>query len=394
MRGPGAGSLVDQRRPHPHARPAGLSRHRDQPARCLHQRVVARLVAERADAPVGADGAVDESWIALPERVGAEPELVCKTRPEALQEHVSPVHEPQQGIAAAWVAEGKAERALAGVGGEEHRALAVPERRPPGPAVVARVGALDLDHVGAERRQDLRAVRAGDRGRDVENAHARERGEAHRPHHRRFGLCEDAVVFHQMVDWVSGSNWSYLAIFGVAVLDAFFPFVPSETLVIVAGTLAGAGKLNVFLVILAAWAGAVVGDNISYGIGKFAGERTVKRLFHHPKALKGFDWAEKQLEERGSYIIIIARFIPFGRTAVTFTSGYTKGLPWHRFFRYDLLAGGLWATYATMLGYIGGKQFEEQPWKGVVLGLAIAFSVAFLVEFVRHRRAKRLVPDP
>ena len=61
----------------------------------------------------------------------------------------------------------------------------------------------------------------------------------------------------------------------------------------------------------------------------------------------------------------MARFIPFGRTAVTFTAGYTKGLPWHRFFRYDLIAGGLWATYATMLGYIGGKQFEEQPWKGV-----------------------------
>ena len=130
--------------------------------------------------------------------------------------------------------------------------------------------------------------------------------------------------------------------------------------------------------ILAAWAGAVIGDNISYGIGKFAGERTVKRLFSHEKALKGFDWAEKQLEERGSYIIIIARFIPFGRTAVTFTAGYTSGLPWHRFFRYDLVAGGLWATYATMLGYIGGKQFEEQPWKGVVVGLGIAFSVAFV----------------
>jgi len=142
-----------------------------------------------------------------------------------------------------------------------------------------------------------------------------------------------------------------------------------------------------FVVILSAWTGAVIGDNISYGIGKFAGERTVKRLFHHPKALKGFDWAEKQLEERGSYIIIIARFIPFGRTAVTFTAGYTKGLPWHRFFRYDLVAGGLWATYATMLGYLGGKQFEEQPWKGVLVGLAIAFAVAFSVEWIRKRRA-------
>jgi hypothetical protein len=46
-----------------------------------------------------------------------------------------------------------------------------------------------------------------------------------------------------------------------------------------------------------------------------------------------------------------------------------------------------------MLGYIGGKQFEEQPWKGVLIGLGIAFSVAFVIEWLRHRRAKRVVPE-
>src|SRR3954454_16724665 len=94
-----------------------------------------------------------------------------------------------------------------------------------------------------------------------------------------------------MVDWVSGSNWSYLAIFGVAMLDAFFPVVPSETMVIIAGTLAGDGDLNVFFVIGSAWGGAVAGDNISYGIGKFAGERTGRRGLHRRKGPKGLDWA-------------------------------------------------------------------------------------------------------
>jgi membrane-associated protein len=196
------------------------------------------------------------------------------------------------------------------------------------------------------------------------------------------------MVFSQAVDWISGSSWSYALVFGFAVLDAFFPVVPSESLVVVAGTLAGAGDLNVFLVILAAASGAIVGDNISYGIGKFVGERTVRRLFRSEKAHRAFDWAETQLEERGSYIIVVARFIPFGRTAVTFTAGYTKGLPWHRFVRYDIVAGLIWATYATMLGYIGGKQFEEQPWKGVLIGLAIAFTVAFSVEWIRKRRER------
>jgi membrane-associated protein len=201
-------------------------------------------------------------------------------------------------------------------------------------------------------------------------------------------------VFNMFLDWVSGSNWSYLAIFAVAVIDAFFPVVPSESAVILAGALAGSGEgLNVFLIILVAWAGAVTGDNISYGIGKWAGERTVKRLFKSQKAHQGFDWAERQLAERGSYIILIARFIPFGRTAVTFTSGYTKGLPWRRFFVYDVIAGGIWATYATMLGYIGGKQFEEQPWKGILVGLGIAFAFAAVIELVRKWREKRTAPN-
>ena len=118
-------------------------------------------------------------------------------------------------------------------------------------------------------------------------------------------------MFNMILDWVSGSNWSYLAIFGVAVLDAFFPVVPSESAVILAGALAGSGEgLNVFLIILVAWAGAVTGDNISYGIGKWAGERTVKRLFRSEKAIRGFDWAERQLEERGSYIILVGAIHP------------------------------------------------------------------------------------
>jgi len=195
-------------------------------------------------------------------------------------------------------------------------------------------------------------------------------------------------MFQQMVDWVSGSNWSYVAIFAVAVIDAFFPLVPSETMVIIAGTLAGTGDLVLPLVILTAAVGAFVGDNISYGIGRWVGERSVKRLFRSTRAHSGFDWAEQQLEHRGSYIIVVARFIPFGRTAVTFTAGYTHGLPWHRFVRYDAVAAVVWATYATMLGYLGGKQFKDQPWKGVLLGLGIAFTVTFSVEWVRKQRAK------
>jgi membrane protein DedA with SNARE-associated domain len=198
-------------------------------------------------------------------------------------------------------------------------------------------------------------------------------------------------VFDRFADWVSGAWWSYPVIFLASAIDAFFPLVPSETIVITGGVLAGSNDLSLPLVILAAAAGAVVGDNISYGLGTLLGERTVKRWFRGERSHRAFEWAERQLEVRGGYLIIIARFIPGGRTAVTFASGYVHAMKSRRFIFWDVIAGLIWATYAALLGYIGGKQFEQQPWKGLILAFVVALFVGGGVELVRHllrRRAK------
>lgn len=189
-------------------------------------------------------------------------------------------------------------------------------------------------------------------------------------------------------EWVR-SDWSYLVIFGVAVLDAFFPVVPSETVAIAGGVLAGSGELNLPLVMLAASCGAFLGDNISYGIGSFLGERTVKRIFRGEKSRKGFAWAERQLEERGAYLVVVARFIPGGRTATTFACGYVPTFSYRRFVKADLVAAAVWGSYTGLLGYWGGRSFEDEPWKGLLVAFAIAVAIAVTVEVVRHRRRKR-----
>jgi len=135
-------------------------------------------------------------------------------------------------------------------------------------------------------------------------------------------------VFEAIVDAVSGSSWTYVLVFAIALLDAFFPLVPSETVAITAGVIAGAGDLRVGIVIVCAATGAFIGDNISFGIGHFFGKRTVDRFFSGEKAQKRLRWAETQLEERGNYIIVVARFIPGGRTATTFTAGYVQDFSW------------------------------------------------------------------
>jgi membrane-associated protein len=196
-------------------------------------------------------------------------------------------------------------------------------------------------------------------------------------------------LFNQLVELVSDAWWTYPLVFLVSMVDAFFPLVPSESVVITAGVVAGAGDLSLPFVILFAATGAIVGDNISYGLGTWLGEHTVKRLFRSDKARHGFEWAERQLEVRGFYLIVVARFIPGGRTAVTFASGYTHGMTWRRFIVADVVAGLIWASYAASLGYFGGKQFEEAPWKGLVLAFVVAAGLAATVELVRWLRARR-----
>jgi membrane-associated protein len=196
-------------------------------------------------------------------------------------------------------------------------------------------------------------------------------------------------VFQSIVDAVSGSDWSYLVVFVIAMLDAFFPIVPSEATAIAAGVVAGTGGLRVELVILAAALGAIVGDNISFAGGHFLGERLNQRFFQGEKAKKRVEWARKLLQERGGYLIVVARFIPGGRTVVTFTAGFVDGMPWHRFIRFDVLAGAIWGAYSVLLGYFGGRTFEEEPWKGLLLAFAIALVVTGAVELVRHLRGRQ-----
>jgi membrane protein DedA with SNARE-associated domain len=95
------------------------------------------------------------------------------------------------------------------------------------------------------------------------------------------------------------------------------------------------------------------------------------------------------LDERGAYIILIARFIPGGRVAVTFSSGYIPTFPWRRFVVYDAVACLLWASYAALLGYFGGKTFENHPWFGLFIALGVALSLGFVVEAIRHVRQRR-----
>ena len=170
-------------------------------------------------------------------------------------------------------------------------------------------------------------------------------------------------MFESIVNAVSGSDWSYLIVFVIAMLDAFFPIVPSEATAIAAGVVAaGEGGLQVELVILAAGLGAFVGDNISYAGGHFLGERLTRRFFSSEKSQKRLKWAEKTLRERGPYLIVVARFIPGGRTITTFTASPSSSPA-------TLLQRGIRAASASAAD-TSPSPFESRFWRSWKAGIS------------------------
>ena len=191
----------------------------------------------------------------------------------------------------------------------------------------------------------------------------------------------------ELVEGAMGSPWVYLAICAFAAIDGFFPAVPSESLVVSAGVFAATGEPNVFAVIGVAAAGAFAGDHISYLIGRTAGGRMLERAKPGSRKASALERGGRLLTDRGGTILIVCRYIPGARTAITLTAGAVR-YPLRTFSTFDGIAALSWGAYSAMIGYVGGAAFEEEPLKGLALGLGLALTVTLLVEVVRHVRRR------
>jgi membrane-associated protein len=197
------------------------------------------------------------------------------------------------------------------------------------------------------------------------------------------------ITLDQLADL---SALAYLLVLTLAAFDVVVPILPSESAVILGGVLAWQGHLHPVPLVLAAAAGAIAGDHLSYSIGRWtvrgrpqASRRRDRRM---GRAERLQVWAARQLDRRGPSLLIVARFIPGGRTATTFMAGRTA-YPLQRFTPATITAGLLWATFATMLGYIGGQAFHDQTLFATGLGMVLAIGFAALVEVVLSWRERR-----
>jgi len=185
------------------------------------------------------------------------------------------------------------------------------------------------------------------------------------------------------------SPLSYLAAFWLPALDVVFPVLPSETVVIALGVAtAGSTDPRIVVLVLLAALGAFAGDNLAYWIGSRFGAVAERRLFSGQRGARRLAWAREKLETYGARLIIVCRFIPGGRTAVTLTCGVI-GYPRRSFVPATAFAALIWASYAYLLGRLGGAAFEDRPWVGLLIAFGAAVAVSALVELIRRLMAWR-----
>lgn len=193
-------------------------------------------------------------------------------------------------------------------------------------------------------------------------------------------------------------QYGYFAVGGLVLLEDFGVPGPGGLILLAAAVFAGAGHMNIALVMLVALIGAILGDNIGYTIGRFGGRPLVERfgryVFLKPERL---DRAEVFFNRHGGKVITIARFIEGLRETNGLLAG-TVGMHWAKFVTYNVLGSLLWVGVWGTGGYLAGQHIGaiysavNSYTKYVIIG-AVVVVAGIIAHRIRARR-RRAAAEP
>ena len=186
-------------------------------------------------------------------------------------------------------------------------------------------------------------------------------------------------------------NWIYAILFAIVFCETglvVLPFLPGDSMLFAAGTIAAVGDMNIFVLIGLLIVAAILGDFVNFEIGKHFGQK----LFSNPNS-KIFKQSYLQqthdyYERYGGRTIIIARFIPIVRTFAPFVGGMGN-MNYAQFARYNIVGAVLWVVSFTTLGYFFGQlPFVKEHFSWIMIAIIVFSVVPMIVEIIRHRKDK------
>jgi membrane-associated protein len=183
--------------------------------------------------------------------------------------------------------------------------------------------------------------------------------------------------------------WVYGLLFLIIFMETGFvvtPFLPGDSLLFVAGTVAAAGGMDLAGLILTLVVAALCGDNVNYWIGRLLGPRLFRREGSRWLKRENLDRTHAFMERHGPKAIIIARFVPLVRTFVPFVCGIGR-LTYLRFLGFSLLGAVLWVGLLVPAGFFfGGLPLVKDNLTVVILLIVLLSLLPGLLEYLRHRR--------
>ncbi len=177
--------------------------------------------------------------------------------------------------------------------------------------------------------------------------------------------------------------------------SCFVGFIfPGETAVVVGGVLASQGKFPLWIVLVLAVAGAVLGDSVGYWVGRRYGDWLIDHLPRRLVKRENVDRAVDFIGRKGGVGVFIGRFTTVLRVLIPGAAGLSK-MHYRKFLIYNGLGGLAWGVLYGTLGYIAGANYRVVVKDaGVTSYVVLVVVVAALVTFgvYRHIRGVR-TPD-
>lgn len=184
------------------------------------------------------------------------------------------------------------------------------------------------------------------------------------------------------------ANWTYLILFGIVFIETglvVMPFLPGDSLLFAAGSLAALGSLKLVWLMGLMIVAAILGDTVNYWIGHQIGMRAFNGNIRwlNQEHLKR---TELFFAKHGGKAIILARFVPIVRTFAPFVAGIgTMNYP--TFLLYNVVGGITWVTLFLMLGYLfGGLPIVQDNFHLVIPAIILLSLVPIVFEAVQNRR--------
>lgn len=184
--------------------------------------------------------------------------------------------------------------------------------------------------------------------------------------------------------------WIYLILFLIVFCETGLvvtPFLPGDSLLFVAGTVAAAGGMDIHLLVVLLIIAAILGDAVNYAVGHYIGPR----MFSHNESRwlnpKHLQRAHDFYEKYGGKTIIIARFVPIIRTYAPFVAG-AASMTYSKFALYNVTGAVLWVTSLGYAGYFfGNLPVIKNNLTLVIIGIIILSILPGIIEILRHRKA-------